>query len=438
MAGIMFAPLMINWRLAVHRIRSLKGKRQLPKRIHANEISNVKWICENSQYSVPAINIMVREQILRLPNDHQNSQLDEQANPQLLGGILHRWFGEVIERMARHSSDTGRAIARFPRLVAGQTEVQSYQVFFGQRGKYRFKPAELYCSFPLGLIATRQRIGQETSFFVAPPIGTLKPTWEKRVNSVAKGTESVRRTRAIEEDEFFALRSWRSGDSRKNIHWRSTAKLGTPIVKQFVERNNRDFAIVLDLYDDQSNGREANCETVLSFATTALLSIGTQVEGQVAVSICGNHSKNFRSRTVVGVIPDAMPAFAVAQSSTAPDLVTGIVSCLESVSETTPIYIISTRQQPASLKSGLVLEAIVDPYETDGREISEDIKRAADRQARYTSRRIRQALPMVRWLDVRSAEFASIFEHAPSVNAQAPAQESLKQVSNKWLKHAKS
>ena len=30
MTGIMLAPLFINWRLAVHRARSLRGRRQLP------------------------------------------------------------------------------------------------------------------------------------------------------------------------------------------------------------------------------------------------------------------------------------------------------------------------------------------------------------------------------------------------------------------------
>lgn len=439
MSGIMFAPLFLNWRLAVHRIRSLRGKRQLPKRIHANEVTNIKWICENTRHAVPMINVMVREQIRPVAIDDDKDSLSSTKRRSVFhSGILYRWFGEVFERIFGRSSAQDKAISRFPRLNPGQTEVQTYQVFFGRRGKYAFDSAELYCSSPFGLIVSRQRIGQADHFFVAPSLGSLKPTWEKRVNSVAKGAESVRRTRAIEEDEFFALRPWRSGDSRKNIHWRSTAKLGSPIVKQFVERNNRDFAIVLDLYDDQAEGRQAACETILSFAATALLSIGNDVEGRVAVSICGNRSELFRSRTVTGVVSDAMPAFAVAQACPTPDLVTGIVSCLESVSNTTPIYVVSSRDQPASLKSGLIVEAIPDAVETAGTESPEASRRAAERQARYTSRRIRQALPMVRWLDVRSSEFASIFETESTSSSTDKTQDSLKQISEKWLKHAKS
>ena len=47
MTGIMLAPLFINWRLAVHRVRSLRGRRKLPSRIHANQMVSVQWTCEN-------------------------------------------------------------------------------------------------------------------------------------------------------------------------------------------------------------------------------------------------------------------------------------------------------------------------------------------------------------------------------------------------------
>jgi hypothetical protein len=439
MAGIMFAPLILNWRMAVYRIRALRGKRQLPRRIHVNQIANVKWIAENSQRSMPAVNVIVRDQLRRAPDDRQTLDRINEAKPTSRRGLLYRWFGELYDRIAKRKSTEDTAIARFPRLVAGQSEVQAYQVFFAQRGKYWVGPAEIVCSYPFGLIVSRQRIGQENSFFVAPAVGVLVPTWEQRVNSMAKGAESVRRTRAIEEDEFFALRPWRSGDSRKNIHWRSSAKHGSPIVKQFVERNNRDFAIVLDLHqDDLLPESRGDCETVLSFAATALLNIGADVEGQVSVAVCGTQCETFSSRTVAGVIPEVMPSLSVASGCPMPDLVTGIVSCLESVSDTTPIYVVSSRQQPASLKSGLIVEAI-DHSQTKQFSTSDvEGSRAAKRHARYISRRIRQALPMVRWLDVRTGEFAKIFSSEAIGQAQSSSQASLSQVSKKWLKHAKS
>jgi len=58
------------------------------------------------------------------------------------------------------------------------------------------------------------------------------------------------------------------------------------MVKQFVERNNRDFALVLDLFaDDEQPQTSQDCEKVLSFAATTILSVKTILEGQAAIAI---------------------------------------------------------------------------------------------------------------------------------------------------------
>ncbi|MDB2686361.1 DUF58 domain-containing protein [Mariniblastus sp.] len=396
MTGIMFAPLFINWRLAVHRVRSLRGRRQLPSRINANQMISVQWHCENGSRSVPAMNVIVKDRICRAPDESQTLSHDTQQTKASQSKTNQRFLGELRDRLFGRSIDGSVAepLVRFQRIVPGRSEIQTYRAFFPQRGKYLLGPAEIDCSFPFGLILSRQRIGQECEVLVGPELGVLCPTWEKRLNSTAKGADSVRRSRAIEDDDFFALRRWRSGDSRKNIHWRSTAKQRFPIVKQFVERNNRDFALVLDLFvddDDQPQARQ-DCESVLSFAATTLLSVKSIIEGQAAIAVCGQTRELSRSKTVGGLVADAMPALAVAAGHPSPAIVEGVVSCLESVSRGTPIYVISSREMPAHLQSGLQAEADSD-----------------DARSRYTARRMRIGLPMVRWLNVQSTEFKEIF-----------------------------
>lgn len=444
MTGIMFAPIFINWRLAVHRVRSLRGRRQLPSRIHANQMVSVQWNCENSHSAVPAMNVIVKDQIRRAPDESQTLDRDSRptrnhqskANQRLLGELRDRLFGRSIDDAMAES------LVRFQRLFAGQSEIQTYRAFFPQRGKHWFGPAEINCSFPLGLILTRQRIGQECQVLVGPELGVLIPTWEKRLNSTAKGTDSVRRSRAIEEDDFFALRRWRSGDSRKNIHWRSTAKQRFPIVKQFVERNNRDFALVLDLFvDDDQPQTLQDCETALSFAATTLLSVKAIIEGQAAIAVCGKTQQVYRSQTLSGLVAEAMPALAVAAGHSMPATVEGVVSCLESVSSGTPIYVISSREMPASLQLGLQLGS--EPDTTESEQAT-----AAKHRSRYVARRIRMGLPMVRWLNVQSNEFKEIFSmdkklrrrnpKPPTGDAQQAMPSDLAEVSQNWIDHAKS
>ena len=76
MTGIMFGPLFINWRLAVHRVRSLSGRRQLPSRIHANQMVSVQWTCENSHSAVPAMNVIVKDRVRRAPEESQTLDRD--------------------------------------------------------------------------------------------------------------------------------------------------------------------------------------------------------------------------------------------------------------------------------------------------------------------------------------------------------------------------
>ena len=450
MTGIMFAPLLINWRLAVHRVRSLRGRRQLPSRMYANQMASVQWHCENSQGSVPAMNVIAKDRIRRAPAEAQTLDQDSQTLAFKESRAGHRLFGELRDRLFRGADDRSTAVSqvRFQRLMVGQTDIQSFRVYFRQRGKYWIGPAEINCSFPFGLIVSRQGIGAKRSVMVGPELGVLSPSWEKRMNSTAKGNDAVRRSRAIEEDDFFALRRWRAGDSLKNIHWRSTAKQRFPIVKQFVERNNRDFALVLDLFaDDDQPQTLQDCESALSFAATTLLSVNAVVEGQAAIAVCGKTLDFFRSKTVGGIVAETMPALAVAAGHSTPSIVEGVVSCLDAVSSGTPVYVVSSREMPVNLESGLQLETESSLAESSltGSEQAPDADRV--QRARYVARRMRSGIQMVRWLNVQSDDFKEIFsldkqsDHSTDEDQtlagrkQMPAD--LAEVSQKWISHAK-
>src|SRR5438445_5696375 len=51
-----------------------------------------------------------------------------------------------------------------------------------------------------------------------------------------------------QSDEFVALRDYRPGDPLRHIHWRSWAKAGEPIVKEFEDEFFVRHALVLDTF----------------------------------------------------------------------------------------------------------------------------------------------------------------------------------------------
>jgi len=73
-------------------------------------------------------------------------------------------------------------------------------------------------------------------------------------------------------DEFVSLREYRRGDPLRHIHWRSWAKTGKPIVKEFEDEFFVRHALVLDTFtgDPRSEALEEAISVAASFACTVL------------------------------------------------------------------------------------------------------------------------------------------------------------------------
>ena len=73
-------------------------------------------------------------------------------------------------------------------------------------------------------------------------------------------------------EEFVALRDYRHGDPMRHIHWRSWAKTGKPIVKEFEDEFFVRHALVLDTFDEEPNSDvlEEAVSVAASFACTIL------------------------------------------------------------------------------------------------------------------------------------------------------------------------
>ena len=355
MAGLMYAPLIINWRVGVMRLKSLTARRILPHHVHANQPGSVQWICEN-QSSLPAWNVeivdSVKQEFAPKPkNRKQPTPTPHTAGPKTRKkSTTIRWIKAAIRFLGfRGDQRLSTAKVDFIQIAAKKSEVAVFRVFFSQRGRYQVGPATLTTTFPFGLIASRIRISGRHSFFVAPALGRLSPVWDRRVRSAVVGAEAIKRKRGMEEDEFYALRPWRPGDSKKQIHWRTSAKQGQPIVKQYDQQDNRDFAMLLDLHstniDEDLDNTEVcqKCETILSFAATVLLHLGSAVQGRIAVGICGQENFVCRSRNQREIIDQSMQKLAIARPSIQTNLTDTLLQLSRSVSASTPLYIFSTR-----------------------------------------------------------------------------------------------
>jgi len=196
--------------------------------------------------------------------------------------------------------------------------------------------------------------------------------------------------------------------------------MGQPIVREHDQPSNRDFALVNDLYCPPGDQQSAElCELALSFTATVILKMGNSVEGQVAVGICGRQTELCHSRSRHLIVPSLMAELAQAEPSEQPDIVDSIFNVAQRVSRLTPIYVVSSRKRPEIFEPGFDVERLSNGADVTGL----DSKRLA--------RRLRHIIPLIRWSDVDSQEFETLFRFEKD-----PVQhEMLERFSTQWAHH---
>jgi uncharacterized protein (DUF58 family) len=93
---------------------------------------------------------------------------------------------------------------------------------------------------------------------------------------------------------FHALREYQHGDDRRFVHWRTTARTGTLMLKQFVDTRRSHLAIALDL---RADGYESADEFELAVSAAASLAARAFADGQELTFSAGLKTWSPPSRT---------------------------------------------------------------------------------------------------------------------------------------------
>lgn len=114
-----------------------------------------------------------------------------------------------------------------------------------RRGRFRLGPLTLTSSDPLGLFP-RQRQLPATSTIIVYPATLELPGFSPPMGMLPGGDAMRRRTHYVTTN-VSSVRDYVPGDSFNRIHWRSTARTGRLIVKEFELDPTADVWIVMDL-----------------------------------------------------------------------------------------------------------------------------------------------------------------------------------------------
>lgn len=169
-----------------------------------------------------------------------------------------------------------------PTLAAGQRISQQFRVPTTRRGVVLIGPAMSVAGDPFGLTGRETRWTGVAELFVHPRTVALPGRQSGFVHDL-EGHASPHLSSA--DMNFHALRPYEAGDDRRHVHWRSTARTGDLMVRQFEESRMSRVVVALDtgrlawLDDDEfelgvSCAASVAVQTLLGESPLALLTSG--------------------------------------------------------------------------------------------------------------------------------------------------------------------
>jgi uncharacterized protein (DUF58 family) len=136
-----------------------------------------------------------------------------------------------------------RATFPIPSLAAGASHDELFVVPTDRRAVIPIGPPTAVRTDPLGLLRRDAVAPTTVELFVHPKIislDSLSPGLQRDLEGQAS------RDLSNSDLAFHALRDYVAGDDRRHVHWRSTAKAGRLLVRQFHDTRRSQLTVVVD------------------------------------------------------------------------------------------------------------------------------------------------------------------------------------------------
>jgi len=198
------------------------------------KIQNGLFLFENLEDPRPTF-----EEFLHTPEpDEERRNLFDQA----VG--FYRWQWLIFRKQGPRIKSQP-----IPALMPNEKGIVKIDMLPLNRGYLRFKSITICRPDPFGLFYAFITIPAPKSLMILPKQYTLPQIHLPGSRQYQSG--GVALTSSIgESEEFISLRDYRPGDSLRRIHWKSWAKIGKPVVKEFQDEFFVRHALILDTFEN--------------------------------------------------------------------------------------------------------------------------------------------------------------------------------------------
>jgi uncharacterized protein (DUF58 family) len=263
-AGLAAGPIVASVVVSAAMLRRLKISRRVAPYVFSGDVLSVDYTLENARRWDAALALFVEDDLV--PSDRSSAGLGTSrafANP--VGGRERarvRWANVPVPRVF---------FARVPGHGRGR---ERWEGTAPTRGRYRFRTIDIATRSPFGLFERRVTIEAPHGLIVYPTVGHLTRRWHLMHRQAIETRRGQRHDRSAQQQEYHGLRDYRPGDSPRWIHWRTSARVGKPMIKEFEQQNQQDLCILVDPWLPRSKvapeQREA-LELAIQFAVTVCL-----------------------------------------------------------------------------------------------------------------------------------------------------------------------
>ena len=143
---------------------------------------------------------------------------------------------------------------RVPPLGPGQVHEEPFSIPARRRGVIWLGPVRSAMTDPLAVVSRKKTLSDVSELFVHPRVLSL----EAGAIGFLRDIEGIATQNLSSSDvSFHALREYVPGDDRRSVHWRTTARTGKLMVRQFEETMRAHLLILLStLADDYASAED--------------------------------------------------------------------------------------------------------------------------------------------------------------------------------------
>jgi uncharacterized protein (DUF58 family) len=258
LVGALLGTIALSGWLSEQVLQNVTVVRTPPRAMTAGSTAYLAYSVTNRKHRLPSHGLTIRE-------------LTRPGAP-LTGGTSSAAVAPREPLVAGPPQSRGAALLQ-PGFVAvlepGARVAVRAAVTAQRRGVFQLECVELSTSFPFGLFSKGRDI-------VLPGVLVVWPRTDRPVRAPRIGGSHGRRERAgagaaagAERGDYRGLRDYRPGDDPRDIHWRSTARRGSLVTREYDRDRSDEYWIVLDTVAPDTEAGEHAIEIAAALVARA-------------------------------------------------------------------------------------------------------------------------------------------------------------------------